>query len=127
MLHARISSVIFNRTEFMVNCLRSEIKHSSSRRLVQAVKLFGCTLRFPHKDFIALIRIVFIMKCRPTEDVGMYLWLETNTQGKQPQGISLQSYLFLVTKLPFDETFVRFSLSHFAGGLWMMTFTVFNQ
>ena len=111
----------------MVNCLRSGIKHSLSRRLVQAVTDFGCSLRFPRKGFIASFRIVFPMKCRPTEDVGMYFWLETKMQAKQPPGNTLQSYLFFVTKLSFDETSVRFSLSHYSGGLWMMTFTVFDQ
>ena len=59
-----------------------------------------------------VFRIVFPMKCRPTEDVGMYFWLETKLQGKQPPRNSPQSY---------------FSHSHFLGGLWMMTFTVFDQ
>ena len=67
------------------------------------------------------------MKCRPTEDVGVYIWLETKMQGKQLPGNTLQSYLFLVTKLSFGETVVHFSLSYFSGGLWMMTFTVFDQ
>ena len=81
--------VVFNRTAFMVNCLRSGIKHSSSRKLVQAVTIFGCSLCFRRKDFIALFRIVFPMKCRPTEDVEMYFWLETKIQGKQPPGNTL--------------------------------------
>ena len=88
--------VVFHRTVLMVNCLRSGIKHSSSRRLVQAVTVFGWSLRFPHKDFIDSFRIVCPMKCRPTEDVGMYSWLETKIQGKQPPGNTLQKHLFLV-------------------------------
>ena len=68
----------------------------------------------------------FPMKCRPTEDVRMYFWLETKMQGKQPPGNSLQSYLFLVTKLSFGKTVVRFSLSHFESDLCMMNFTVFD-
>ena len=113
----------------MVNCLNSGIKHSSSKRLVQAVTDFGCSLRFPHKDFIASFRIVLRMKCRPTEDLQMYFCLETKMQGKQRLGNTLQKYLFLVTKLSFDvgETVVHFSLSHFSGDLWMKTFTVFEQ
>ena len=116
----------FNWTAFMVNCLRNEMKHLS-RRLVQAATDFGCSLRFPNKNFIASFRIVLRRKCRPTEDVGMYFWLETKMQGKQPPGNTLQGYLFLVTKLSFGETVVHFSLSHFSSGLWMMNFTVFNQ
>ena len=88
---------------------------------------FGCSLRVPHKDFIALFRIVLRTECRPTEDVGMYFWVETKMQGKQPLGNTLQSYLVLVTKLSFGETAVHFYLSHFLGGLWMMTLTVFDQ
>ena len=87
--------VAFKRTAFVVNCSRSGIKHSSSKRLVQAVKVFGCSLRFPRKDFIALFRIVFPMKCHLIEDIEMYFWLETKMQGKQPLGNSLQSYLVL--------------------------------
>ena len=67
------------------------------------------------------------MKCRPTEDVRMYFWLETKMRGKQPPDNSLQSYLFLVTKLSFGKTVVRFSLSHFESDLCMMAFTVFDQ
>ena len=111
--------VVFNRTAFMVDCLRSWMKHSSSRRLVQAVRNFGCFLCFLHTDFIAPFRIVFPMKCCPTEDVGMYFWLETKMQGKQPPSNSLQSYLFLIKKLSFGETVVHFSFSHFQGGLWI--------
>ena len=69
----------------------------------------------------------FPMKCCPTEDVRMYFWLETKMQGKQPLSNSLQSYLFLVTKLSFGQTVVRFSLSHFESDLCMMTFTVSDQ
>ena len=105
----------------MVNCLRSGIEHSSSRRVVQAMTVFGCFLRFPHKDFIASIRTFFSMKCRPTEDFRMYFWLESKMQGKQPPGNSLQSYLFLVTKLSFGKTVVLFSLFHFEIDLCMMT------
>ena len=68
--------------------------------------VFGCFLRFPHKDFIASIRIFFAMKCRPTEDVRMHFWLETKMQARQPPGNTLQSQLFLVTKLSFGETVV---------------------
>ena len=103
----------------MVNCSNSGIKHSSSRRLVEGVTDFGCSLRFPHKDFIASFKIVLRMKCRPTEDVRTYFCLETKMQGKQRPGNMLQKYLFLVTKLSFDvgETVVHFSLSRFSGGL----------
>ena len=111
----------------MVNCLRSGIEHSSSRRVVQAMTVFGCFLRFPHKDFIASIRIFFAMKCHPIEDIKMYFWLETKIQSKQPPGNSMQSYLFLVTKLSFGKTVARFSLSHFKTDLCMMTFTVFDR
>ena len=104
---------VFNQTAFMVSCLRSGIAHSSSRKGVQAMTVFGCFLRFPHKDFIASIRIFFAMKCHPIEDVRMYFWLETKMQGKQPPGNSLQNYLILVTKLSFGKTVVRFSLSRF--------------
>ena len=109
----------------MVNCLRSGIKHSSSRRLVQAVIFFGWFLRFPHKDFIDSFRIVFPMKCRPTEDVGMYFLLETKMKGKQPPGNTLQSYLFLVTNYPSAKQLSTL-VSHFSGGLWMMAVTVFD-
>ena len=118
---------VFNQTAFIVNCLRSGVAHSLSRRVVQAMTVFGCFLCFPHKDFIASIRIFFAMKCRPIEDVRMYFWLETKMQGKQPPSNSLQSYLFLVTKLSFGKTVVRFSLSHFKSDLCMMTFTVFDR
>ena len=67
------------------------------------------------------------MKCRPAEDVGMYFWFERKMEGKLPLGNTLQRYLFLVTKLSFGDTVVRFSLSHFSGGLWMMTFSVLDQ
>ena len=96
--------LVFNRTAFMVNCLRSVIKYSLSRRLVQAATDFGCSLCFPPKNLIASFRIVFRMKCRPTEDVGMYFCLETKMQGKQLPCNSLQSFLLLVTKLFFGET-----------------------
>ena len=111
--------LVFNRTAFMVNCLRSGIKHSSSRKLVQAMTVFGWSPRFPHKDFIATFRIVFLMRCRPNEDVGMYYWLETKMQFKEPLGNTLQCYLSLVTKLSFGETVVHFSISHFSGDLWI--------
>ena len=113
---------------FKVICLRSEIKHSSSRKLVQPVPVFGLSLCSQHKDFIASFRIVFSMKCRPNEDVGMYFGLETRIQGKQPPGNSLPSYLFLVTKQSFGEAVVsQFSLYHLPGVLWIMTFTMFDQ
>ena len=51
--------VVINRKAFMVNCLRSGIAYSSSRRLDQAVTVFGCFLHFPLKDFIAWFRIFF--------------------------------------------------------------------
>ena len=108
--------VEFNRTAFMANCLRSGMKHLLSRRLVQVVTVFGWSLRFAHKDFIASFRIVFRLKCRPTEDVGMYFWLEIKMQGKQPPSNKLQSYLLLVTKLSFGEIVVHFSLFHFSCG-----------
>ena len=103
----------------MDNCLRSRIKHSSSRKLVQAVTVFGRSLCFPHEDFIASFKIVFPMTYRPTEDVGMYSWLETKMQGKEPSGNTLQICLSLVTKLSFGETVVHFSLSFFSGDLWI--------
>ena len=37
--------------------------------------VFGSFHRFPHKDFIAFFKIVFPVKCRSTEDIGIYLWL----------------------------------------------------
>ena len=43
--------------------------------------------------FHCLIQDRFPVKCRSTEDVGMYFWLETKMQGKQPPDNSLQSYL----------------------------------
>ena len=52
---------------------------------------------------------------------------EAKMQGKQPPGNTLQSYLFLDTKLSCGKTDVRFNLSHFSGGLWMVTFIVFDQ
>ena len=86
--------LVSNRTAFMVNCLRSVIKHSSSRRLVQAATDFGCSLRFPHKIFIPSFRIVLRRKRRLTENFGTYFWLETKLQGKQQPGNTLQRYLF---------------------------------
>ena len=38
--------------------------------------VYGSFPRFPHKDFIAFFRIVFAMRCRPTEDIGIYFWRE---------------------------------------------------
>ena len=40
---------VFNQTAFMVNCLRSGIAQSSSRRVFQTMTVFGCFLCFPHK------------------------------------------------------------------------------
>ena len=42
----------------------------------QTMTVSGCSLRFPHKDFVASFRIVLHMKCRPTEDAVTYFWLE---------------------------------------------------
>ena len=111
--------VVFNWITFMVTCLRSGIKHSLSRRRVQALIVFGYSLRFLLEDFIASFRIVLRMKCRPTEVVRMYFWLEIKMQDKQPPSNTLQSYLILVTQLSFGETVVHFSLSQFSGGLWL--------
>ena len=111
--------IVLIRITFMANCLRTGIKQSSSRKLVQALTGYGCSLRFPRNDFIVSFRIVFPMKCRLIEDIGMNFWLETKMQGKQLLGTLLQSYLVLVTKLYFGVTVVHFSLSHFSGGLWI--------
>ena len=54
--------------------------------------VFEYFLHFPHKNFFP------IKGCR-TEDVRMYFWLKTKMQGKQSPGNSLQSYLFLITKI----------------------------
>ena len=87
------------------NCLRSEIKHSSSRRLVQAVTEFGCSLPFQLKDFIATFRIVFRMKCHPTEDVGMYFLLETKMQGKGDQVARCKATCFWSPNYPLAKHF----------------------
>ena len=118
--------VVFNRTVFTVNCLRKGIKHSASRGLVQAVTDFGCSLSFPHKEFNASFRIILRMKCRPTEGVGIYFWLETKMQGEQPLGNMLQSRLFLVTKLTFGETLQATSVfltSRVACGWWPLPYS----
>ena len=102
----------FNPTAFIANCLRSGMKQLLSRRLVQVVTVFERSLRFVHKDFIASFGIVFLLKCRPTEDVGMYFWLEIKMQGKYPQVIRckatccpLQSFSLLL--LPVDDDLYR--------------------
>ena len=84
----------------MVNCLRSDIKHSSSRILVEAMTDFGCSLRYLQKNFIPSFRIVLRMKCRLTEDVEMYFWLETKTQGKQPPGNTFKGTCFWSPNCP---------------------------
>ena len=119
--------LLINRTALMVNCLRSGINTPSSRRLVQAVTDFGCSLRFPHKNFIASFRIVLRRKVAPLKTSGCISGSKQKTQGKRPPGNSLQSYLFLLTKLSFGKTVVHFNFSHLSGGLWMMNFTVFDQ
>ena len=36
--------------------------------------------RFPYKDFIAFFGIVFPVKCRSIDDIGIYLWLENKNE-----------------------------------------------
>ena len=61
--------VVLIQIVFIVNCFRSGIKNLASQKVV-----LGSLHCFLLIDFIAFFRIVFSVKCRSTEDIGIYLW-----------------------------------------------------
>ena len=72
-----ISRII--QTKVTVIC-RSRIlnKTLSDPKTCPGMTIFGFFLCFPYKDIITFFRIVFPMKCRPTEDIGIYFWFVNN-------------------------------------------------
>ena len=89
--------------------------------------VFASSHRFPHKDFIGFFRIVFPVKCHSTEDIGIYLWPVNKNEQQTVTRKHSEKLLFVVDRTILRENVVRFSLSHFSGGLWMITFTMFDQ